>query len=87
MEGDGDIASEAIRFFSDLYSESVAPSSELLQLIPPVLTWEDNLAMEDIRLLGEVKRVFHATDGAEPAGAARFFNKIFNFWWGSIAHE
>ncbi|XP_027178157.1 uncharacterized protein LOC113777323 [Coffea eugenioides] len=72
VEEDGDIATEAIRFFSGLYSEAVVPSDELLSLIPPILTREENLTLEDIPSMDEVKRVVHAMDGDSVAGPDSF---------------
>ena len=68
MEEDVDIATEAIRFFSRLYSESVVPSTELLLLISHILTREENLTLEDIPSMEEEKNVVHAMDGDSVAG-------------------
>nr|XP_027122355.1 uncharacterized protein LOC113739336 [Coffea arabica] len=87
VKDDGDIASETIQFFSDLYSESVSPSSKLLQLISPILMQEDNLALEDIPSMEEAKHVIHAMDRDSTAGPDGFTGKFFTFAWDIIAQD
>ena len=79
VEGDGDIANEAIRFFSELYSESTVPSSELLPLIPHALTREENLTLECIPSMDEVRKVMYAMDRDSAAGPDGFTGKFFTF--------
>ncbi|XP_027183778.1 uncharacterized protein LOC113782066 [Coffea eugenioides] len=87
VEEDGDIATKAIRFFSGLYSEAVVPSDELLPLIPPVLTREENLTLEHIPSMDEVKRVVHAMDGNSAVGPDDFTSNFFTFAWDIIAQD
>ena len=48
------------------------PSTELLLLILPILTREENLTLEDIPSLKEVKHVVHVMDGNSAAGPDGF---------------
>nr|XP_027066533.1 uncharacterized protein LOC113692333 [Coffea arabica] len=87
VDKDGDIAEEAIRFFSGLFTESAVPSSELLPLIPPTISREDNLSLENIPSMEEVKRVIHVMDGDSAAGPDGFTGKFFTFAWEVIGQD
>ena len=76
---DVDIANEAISYFSDLFSEPVRTASDLLHLIPPMVTREDNLLLEAISSMEEAKRVVFEMDGDSVASPDGFVSKFFTF--------
>ncbi|XP_071914089.1 uncharacterized protein [Coffea arabica] len=87
VEKEEDIASEAIQFFSNLFSEHSAPAPDMLHLIPPLITVEDNETLEAIPSMEKVRRVVFAMDGESAAGPDGFTGKFFTFSWDIIARD
>ncbi|XP_027060814.2 uncharacterized protein [Coffea arabica] len=84
---DEDIANEAIAFFSGLFSEPTVFASDMLHLIPPLITEEENKALEEVPSMAEVRRVVFAMDGESAAGPDGFTGKFFTFAWDVIAQD
>ncbi|XP_071921792.1 uncharacterized protein [Coffea arabica] len=87
VESDEDIASEAIAYFSDLFSGTSRPASDMLHLIPPVVSGEDNRILDEAPTIEEVHRVVKAMDGDSAAGPDGFTGKFFTFAWEVIAQD
>ncbi|XP_071917036.1 uncharacterized protein [Coffea arabica] len=87
VESDADIAREAIAYFSDLFSGTSVPSSDMLHLIPPVISGEDNKLLEAAPTIEEVHRVVKEMDGDSAAGPDGFTGKFFTFASEVIAQD
>ena len=58
VENDADIATEAVAYFTSLFSgEATSQSDRLLNLIPSLITEEDNLVLEEVPTMEEIRRV------------------------------
>ena len=82
-----DIASAAITYFHDLFNDSLASSSDMLSLIPPMISGEDNAKLEEVPSIEEVHRVLRSMDEESAAGPDGFTGKFFTFAWQVIAQD
>ncbi|XP_071928018.1 uncharacterized protein [Coffea arabica] len=87
VDNEADIASEATTYFSELFSDSLGSSADMLQLIPPMISGEDNVKLEEIPSIEEVFRVLKAMDEESAAGPDGFTGKFFTFAWQVIAQD
>ena len=78
VDTNDDIANEVIWYFSDLLSEPVGTFSELLHLIPSIITRKENRRLEASPSMEEVKRVVFEMDSESAAGPDGFTGKFFH---------
>ena len=64
MDTDVDIASEATKYFNDLFTGTLDSSSNMLHLIPHMVSGEENGKLESVPSIDEVYRVVKLMDGA-----------------------
>ena len=83
VDSNADIASEAITYFSDLFTGSLESSSEIWYLIPSMISEEDNVKLEAVPSIEEVYRVVRTMDGDSAAGPDGFTGKFFYICVGS----
>ncbi|XP_027118292.2 uncharacterized protein [Coffea arabica] len=87
VDNEDDIASAAITYFHDLFNDSLASSSDMLSLIPPKVSGEDNAKLEEVPSIEEVHRVLRSMDEESAAGPDGFTGKFFTFAWQVIAQD
>ena len=87
VEKDDDIASEATAYFNDLFTGSLESSTDMLHLIPHLVTEEDNGKLEALPSIEEVYGVIKLMDGESAAGPDGFTGKFFTFAWEVIAQD
>ncbi|XP_071902637.1 uncharacterized protein [Coffea arabica] len=87
VEKDDDIASEATAYFNDLFTGPLESSIDMLHLIPPLVTEEDNGKLEALPSIEEVYGVIKLMDGESVAGPDGFTGKFFTFAWEVIAQD
>ena len=87
VDADDDIASEAIRYFSYLFSDPTGSSSELLHLILPIVTGEESRLLEEVPCMEEVRWVVFAMDGDSAVGPNGFTGMFYTFVWNIIAQD
>ena len=87
VDNEDDIASAAITYFHDLFNDSLASSSDMLSLIPPMISGEDNAKLEEVPSIEEVHRVLRSMDEESAAGPDGFTGKFFTFAWQVIAQD
>ncbi|XP_071914052.1 uncharacterized protein [Coffea arabica] len=82
VEKDEDIAKAAVEYFSDLFSGSVEPrNSDLMRLIPKLISDEENARLATIPNIEEVRQLGFSMDGDSAAGPDGFTGKFFSFAW------
>ena len=79
VEVDDDIAGEAITYFSDFFSGPLGSTCDMLHLIPPMISGEDNRLLEAVPSIEEVHRVVMLMDRVSAAGLDGFTGKFFTF--------
>ncbi|XP_071929043.1 uncharacterized protein [Coffea arabica] len=87
VDKNDDIATEAITYFSDLFTCSLESSSDLRYLIPSIISEEDNEKLEEVPSIEEVYRVVRSMDGDSAAGPDGFTGKFFTFAWEVVAQD
>ncbi|XP_027098892.2 uncharacterized protein [Coffea arabica] len=87
VDTDAEIASEAITYFSNLFAGPLEAASDMLHLIPPLITTEDNCMFEAAPNIEEVHQVVRAMDGDSAAGPDGFTGKFYTFAWEVIAQD
>ncbi|XP_071933856.1 uncharacterized protein [Coffea arabica] len=88
VEDNDGIATEAIEYFSNLFAGDTSSNLDgLLGLIPSLIMGEDNMILEEVPTLEEVRRVVFAMDGESAAGPDGFTGKFFTFVWDIIAQD
>ena len=85
MDTDADIASEAISYFSDLFSGPSESASDMLHLIPHMISGEDNGRLEAVPSMEKVHQVVRAMDRDSAVGPDGFTGKFYTFAWEVIA--
>nr|XP_027067665.1 uncharacterized protein LOC113693307 [Coffea arabica] len=82
------IGAEAIKYFSSLFSMEEAPAnSEVLGVIPKLLSEDDNEQLQNIPSFEEVRQVVFAMDGDSAAGPNGFTSKFFTSSWDIIGRD
>nr|XP_027082134.1 uncharacterized protein LOC113704429 [Coffea arabica] len=85
---DARIGAEAIKYFSSLFSMEEAPaSSEVLGVIPKLLSEDDNEQLQNMPSFEEVRDVVFAMDGDSAAGPDGFTGKFFTSSWDIIGRD
>ncbi|XP_027151938.1 uncharacterized protein LOC113751992 [Coffea eugenioides] len=87
VDTDAEIASEAITYFSNLFAGPLEAASDMLHLIPPLITTEDNCMFEAAPNIEEVHQVVRAMDGDSAADPDGFTGKFYTFAWEVIAQD
>ncbi|XP_071927455.1 uncharacterized protein [Coffea arabica] len=88
VETNAEIVSEAITYFSDIFTTPTLQSStDLLHLIPPMISENDNDKLEKLPSIEEVYRVVRSMDGDSAAGPDGFSGKFFTFAWEVVAQD
>ncbi|XP_071918841.1 uncharacterized protein [Coffea arabica] len=87
VDTDTEIASEAIAYFSNLFAGPLEAASDMLHLIPPLITTEDNCMFEAAPTIKEVHQAVRAMDGDSAAGPDGFTGKFYTFAWEVIAQN
>ncbi|XP_071912247.1 uncharacterized protein [Coffea arabica] len=87
VDADVDIASEAAKYFNDLFTGTLDSSSDMLHLIPHMVSGEENGKLESVPSIDEVYRVVKSMDGDSAAGPNGFTGKFFTFAWEVIAQD
>ncbi|XP_071921800.1 uncharacterized protein [Coffea arabica] len=87
VDKNDDIATEAITYFSDLFTCSLESSSDLRHLIPSIISEEDNEKLEEVPSIEEVYRVVRSMDGDSAAGPDGFTGKFLTFAWEVVAQD
>ncbi|XP_071917028.1 uncharacterized protein [Coffea arabica] len=77
VDADADIESEAISYFSNLFSSPSESASDMLHLIPHMISGEDNGRLEAVPSMEDVHRVVRAMDGDSAAGPDGFTGKFY----------
>ncbi|XP_027152134.1 uncharacterized protein LOC113752202 [Coffea eugenioides] len=80
------IGEAAVGFFKELFTaEGGLPCLTGLQIIPKLITDQENSRLTDIPSLTEVKDIVFAMDGESTAGPDGFTGKFFTFAWEVVA--
>ncbi|XP_071923194.1 uncharacterized protein [Coffea arabica] len=87
LDADADIASEVITYFSNLFSGPLDSASDMLHLIPPMISGEDNRLLEAVPSIEEVHQVVRSMDRDSAAGSDGFTGKFYTFAWEVIAQN
>ncbi|XP_071928033.1 uncharacterized protein [Coffea arabica] len=88
VDDETSICAEAVSFFQDLFTEEGSrPSSEMLEIIPTILTEQDNMELTEVPSLNEVKKVIFSMDGDSAAGPDGFTGKFFTEAWEVVAED
>ncbi|XP_071928030.1 uncharacterized protein [Coffea arabica] len=87
VDMNADIADEAISYFSNLFTGSLESSSDMLNLIPPIISEDDNDKLEEFPSIEEIYRVVRSMDGDSVAGPDGFTGKFFTFAWEVVAQD
>ncbi|XP_027169406.1 uncharacterized protein LOC113769130 [Coffea eugenioides] len=88
IEGECQIGEAAMGFFKDLFTaERDLPSLTGLEIIPKLITDQENSRLTDIPSLTEVKNIVFAMDGESAAGPDGFTGKFFTFAWDVMASD
>ncbi|XP_071917289.1 uncharacterized protein [Coffea arabica] len=88
IEGECQIGEAAVGFFKDLFTaEGDLPSLTGLEIIPKLITDQENSRLTDIPSLTEVKDIVFAMDGESAAGPDGFTGKFFTFAWEVVASD
>ena len=88
LEKTSDIEGEAEIFFRSLFrSESYVESFDILDVIPKLITAQDNENLEEIPSIEEVKSVVFAMDGESAAGPNSFSGKFFTCAWDIVVED
>ncbi|XP_027152155.1 uncharacterized protein LOC113758673 [Coffea eugenioides] len=82
-----DIASQAITYFSDLFTGSLQSSPDMRHLIPSMISEEENEKLEAVPTIEEVYRVVKSMDGDSAAGPDGFTGKFFTYAWEVVAQD
>ena len=85
VDDETSICAEAVSFFQDLFTEGNRSSSDMLEIIPRVITDQDNMELTEVPSLSEVKEVIFFMDGDSAAGPDGFTGKFFIVVWYIIA--
>nr|XP_027099065.1 uncharacterized protein LOC113718354 [Coffea arabica] len=87
VDTNADIATEAISYFSNLFTGSLQSASDMQHLISPMISEEDNAKLEEVPSIDEVYRVVRSMDGDSAAGPDGFTGKFFTFAWEVVAQD
>nr|XP_027090405.1 uncharacterized protein LOC113711437 [Coffea arabica] len=88
LESAADIEGEATTFFRRLFTaESPSESFDALDVIPKLITSQDNAMLEEVPSKEEVKSVVFAMDGESAAGPDGFSGKFFTCAWDIVAED
>ncbi|XP_027081100.2 uncharacterized protein [Coffea arabica] len=87
MDKEEDIASEAISYFNDLFTGPLDSFSDMLHLIPRMISPEDNGKLESLPTIEEVYQVVKSMDEESAAGPDGFTGKFFIFAWEVIKQD
>ncbi|XP_071923146.1 uncharacterized protein [Coffea arabica] len=88
LESTTDIEGEATTFFRRLFTaESPSESFDALDVIPKLITSQDNAMLEEVPSKEEVKSVVFAMDGESAAGPDGFSGKFFTCAWDIVAED
>ncbi|XP_071918896.1 uncharacterized protein [Coffea arabica] len=87
VDTDDDISTEATEYFNNLFTGSLESSSDMLHLIPPMVSGEDNKRLEAVPTIKEVYEVVKLMDGKSAAGPDGFTGKFFTFAWEVIGQD
>nr|XP_027071629.1 uncharacterized protein LOC113696407 [Coffea arabica] len=88
LESADAIESEAESFFKRLFTaESPSASFNALDVIPKLLTDQDNDMLDEIPSKEEVKSVIFAMDGGSAAGPDGFLGRFFTCAWDIVAED
>ncbi|XP_071939020.1 uncharacterized protein [Coffea arabica] len=87
VDTNADIATEAISYFSDLFTGYLESSSGMRHMIPHMISEEENRKLEEVPSIEEIHRVLKSMDGDSAAGPDGFTGKFFTFAWEIIAQD
>ncbi|XP_071924697.1 uncharacterized protein [Coffea arabica] len=77
VDDEASICNEAVNFFQGLFTEEVGcVSSDMLKVIPRVITAQDNSGLTEIPSMDEVKEVLFSMDGDSAAGPDGFTGSL-----------
>nr|XP_027118580.1 uncharacterized protein LOC113735793 [Coffea arabica] len=86
MDDEG-IRREAVRYFSNLFSTDSVSEFQLLHVIPNLGDDIENMRLEEVPSLVEVKAVIFDMDGDSIARLDGFIGKFFTMAWEVVAHD
>lgn len=82
------ISAEAVDYFSSLFSaEPCTGSWSTLEIIPGIISREQNAELVRLAWMEEMKEVVFAMDGESVVGPNGFTNKFFTFAWDVVSHD
>nr|XP_027081130.1 uncharacterized protein LOC113703846 [Coffea arabica] len=87
VKDDEGIGREAVRYFSNLFSAEPVTEFQLLHVIPNLGDDIDNMRLEEVPSLEEVKQVIFDMDGDSSIGSDDFTGKFFTMAWEVVAHD
>nr|XP_027088617.1 uncharacterized protein LOC113709968 [Coffea arabica] len=86
IEEEVQIGEAAVRFFQELFMADSDPSpQQIMDLVPELVTAQDNVMLTEIPLLEEVKGIVFALNEESAAGPDGFAGKFFTVAWEVIA--
>ncbi|XP_071928129.1 uncharacterized protein [Coffea arabica] len=86
MDDEG-IGREEVRYFSNLFTADPMSEFQLLHVIPNLGDDIENMRLEEVPSLEEVKAVIFDMDGDSAAGPDGFTGKFFMTAWEMVAHD
>ncbi|XP_071924882.1 uncharacterized protein [Coffea arabica] len=88
VDKDDDIAQEAIKYFSDLFTGSLDTGlDELGHLVSPMVMDDESNRLAEVPDMEEVCQLVFDMDGESAAGPYGFTGKFFTFAWDIIAQD
>nr|XP_027109303.1 uncharacterized protein LOC113729178 [Coffea arabica] len=87
IEGEPQIGDIAVRFFQELFmAKGNSTSNAIPEIIPKLVTNQDNSLLTEIPSLTKVKTTVFAMDEESAAGPDGFTGKFFTFAWEVLRH-
>nr|XP_027082465.1 uncharacterized protein LOC113704792 [Coffea arabica] len=82
------ISTEAVEYFTSLFSaEPCTGSWSTLEVIPNIISREQNAELQRLPSMKEIKEVVLAMDGESAAGPDEFTGRFLTFAWNIVGHD